>query len=144
MLRKRRLIRRALLGVVAAAAATMLVASPAAAAIDDSFQIGTPDGCAVLNFVDSGYYPPTGSNNDDFFVIHDYCADGRGVTGFAQLNYGTQKTAHNGSGLNGAPVYWDPFGNVVGNDIISMYVCETVNNNCVEYSALAVQQSRDG
>ncbi|MDI1464659.1 hypothetical protein QEZ54_27180 [Catellatospora sp. KI3] len=144
MLHKGSLIRRALLGLTAAAAATVLVASPAAAAIDDSFSAGTSDGCAVINFVDSGYYPPTGSNNDDFFVIHDYCSDGKGVTGFAALNNGTPRSTHNGNGLNGAPVYWDPFGNIVGGDLIAIYACATRNKVCVDLSELAQRYSRDG
>jgi hypothetical protein len=116
--------------------ATMLtaagLAAPAAAAINDNFAVSAGSGCGVVNFIDYGPGAPGGGNNDDYLVIHDYCADGySGVVAAFLDRPGSDDNPYLGSrrnnnGLAGAPVIWDPFkavGNVNANDRIRLEVC---------------------
>lgn len=105
-----------------AVAAVVLGASPASAAVNDNFAASTTDGCGVANFIDYGTWP-SGSANDDYVVVHDYCSDGHGIRAFAYRNGSFLGSRYNGNGLAGAPVYWDPFGNVVGGDFVELVVC---------------------
>jgi hypothetical protein len=105
-------------------------AVPASAAINDSFPVSTGNGCGVVNFVDYGPGAPGGGDNDDYLVIHDYCADGYGVNVAAFIDKGSGLTylgsKRNSNGLAGAPVIWDPFkavGNVNRGDRIELEVC---------------------
>ena len=57
-------------------------------------------------------------------VIHDYCADGHGVMVWASWdNIGYWFHQYNGNGLAGAPVVWDPFGNVKAGQTVELEVC---------------------
>lgn len=100
----------------------VVAASPASAAVNDDFSASTTDGCGVANFDDNGTWPD-GSTNDDFVVVHDYCADGHGVKAYAWLNFASLGSKYNGLGYAGPPVYWDPFGNVRAGDFIELMVC---------------------
>ena len=103
---------------------TVLVTTSAGAAVNDDFNASTSDGCGVANFIDYGPGAPGGGNNDDYVVIHDYCADGHGVEVDVQMNdsgYVTSK--YNGNGKSGAPVIWDPFGNVAPGEKVELGVC---------------------
>jgi hypothetical protein len=104
-------------------------ANHAAAAFDDSFTVYTTDGCGAVDFVDHGPGAPGGGDNDDYAVIHDYCADGHGVraTGLHNARYLGRK--YNGNGLAGAPVVWDPFPNVLTNDRVELEVCLVDGSN---------------
>jgi len=112
-----------LLTSAAVLSATLLMASPAAAAYDDGFTVPTTDGCGRVDFVDYGEGAPGGGNNDDYLVIHDFCADGHGVRAFALYNYASLGSKYNGNGLAGSPVVWDPIGNIGANEVISVRVC---------------------
>jgi hypothetical protein len=120
-------------------------AAPASAAIDDSFVTYTTDGCGAANFVDYGTWPD-GSTNDDYAVVHDYCSDGHGVRAYAWLDGFYLGSKYNGNGHAGAPVYWDPFGNVLAGDVVGLQVClvdgsgDTTPSKCV----YAEHVSQDG
>lgn len=99
--------------------------------INDNFQISTTDGCGRTDFVDFGPGAPGGGDNDDYIVIHDFCADGHGVRAAAKVvdsngvvfDLGTM---YNGNGLAGDPVVWDPFkaiGNVIAGDKVTIQAC---------------------
>lgn len=97
--------------------------------IDDSFWVGTDDGCAAVHFVDDGPGAPGGGDNDDYLVIHDYCWDGYGtyVTAWV-VRDGTHALGgmYNGNGTDGDPVVWDPYqtiGDVLPGDLIGIEVC---------------------
>jgi len=66
---------RALVIAAALLSVTGLVTTSAGAAVNDNFNASTTDGCGVANFIDYGPGAPGGGNNDDYVVIHDYCAD---------------------------------------------------------------------
>jgi hypothetical protein len=102
--------------------AVTLTGSPAYAGYDDSFGVNTADGCGGADFVDYGTWP-NGSTNDDYVVVHDFCSDGHGVKAYAWLNGTYKGSKYNGNGLSGAPVYWDPLGNVGPNDEVGLKVC---------------------
>ena len=68
---------------------TVLVTTSAGAAENDDFAAVTTDGCGVAQFKDYGPGAPGGGNNDDYVVIHDYCADGHGV--IAYLSWGQHR-----------------------------------------------------
>ena len=119
--------RRALVVVLAS---LLLVAglhlSTASAAVNDDFNASTTDGCGVANFIDYGPGAPGGGNNDDYVVIHDYCADGHGVMAYVEVDdSGYWFHQYNGNGLAGAPVVWDPFlwGNVKAGQKVELEVC---------------------
>ena len=117
---------RALVLAVALLSVTVLVTTSAGAAINDNFNASTTDGCGVANFIDYGPGAPGGGNNDDYVVIHDYCADGHGVIAYASWdNIGYWFNQYNGNGLAGAPVVWDPFlhGNVKAGQTVWLEVC---------------------
>lgn len=109
--------------VIAAAGATLLFAGPASAASAEHFGVTTTNGCGTNEFVDYGPGAPGGGDNDDYLEIHDYCADGHGVEGYAWLDGKYLGKKYNGNGLAGAPVIWDPFGNVKSGHTIGMKVC---------------------
>ena len=105
---------------------TVLVTTSAGAAENDDFAAVTTDGhgCGVAQFKDYGPGAPGGGNNDDYVVIHDYCADGHGVMVWASWdNIGYWFHQYNGNGLAGAPVVWDPFGNVKAGQTVELEVC---------------------
>ncbi|MFE9098076.1 hypothetical protein [Streptomyces sp. NPDC007264] len=104
--------------------AITLAPSPAgaAAAYNDYFGVNTADGCGSVDFIDYGTWP-NGSTNDDYAVVHDTCSDGHGVKAYAWLNGSYLGSKYNGNGLAGAPVYWDPFGNVLPDDEVGLKVC---------------------
>jgi hypothetical protein len=123
-------------GVAAGAAALVVAGSagPAAAAHNDSFTVETTNGgCGAVDFVDHGPGAAGGGDNDDYLVIHDYCADGHGVRAEAWLFWyrgnlqpGQLGLRYNGNGLAGDPVIWDPFrehGNVSARDVVMVEVC---------------------
>jgi hypothetical protein len=103
----------------------VLVTSSAGAAVNDDFAAVTTDGCGVANFVDYGPGAPGGGNNDDYVVIHDYCADGHGIRAYLRVDGGILVGEYNGNGRAGAPVVWEPFlnGNVAAGQTIDMEVC---------------------
>ena len=128
-------------GAAAALAGVVIVSSPASAAVNDNFAASTTDGCGVANYIDYGTWPD-GSENDDYVVVHDYCADGHGVRAWAYRN-GAEKTRYNGNGKAGAAVYWDPFGNVKAGDFVELVVClvdgsgDTSGSKC-EYASRTI------
>jgi hypothetical protein len=100
--------------------------STASATVNDNFNASTTDGCGVANFIDYGPGAPGGGNNDDYVVIHDYCADGHGVMAYVEVDdSGYWFHQYNGNGLAGAPVVWDPFlhGNVKAGQKVELEVC---------------------
>ena len=101
---------RALVIAAALLSVTGLVTTSAGAAVNDNFNASTTDGCGVANFIDYGPGAPGGGNNDDYVVIHDYCADGHGVMAYVEVDdSGYWFHQYNGNGLSGAPVVWGPF-----------------------------------
>jgi hypothetical protein len=115
---RRRRLRRSATAVVAGLCATMLLApGTASAAVDDSFAARTTDRCGVANFIDYGPGAPGGGNNDDYIVLHDYCADGHGVRVHLYWNGLHWSSVYNGNGLAGDPVIWDPFRATSPNDV---------------------------
>jgi hypothetical protein len=116
----------------AAVIMTATMGSPAMA-VDDSFAVSTTNGCGVVNFIDYGPGWPGDGNNDDYLVIHDYCADGYGVKVWIWLTRRTTAGSltfswerYNGNGLAGEAVLADPWqdqGDVVTNDRIGLKVC---------------------
>jgi hypothetical protein len=145
---------RAAVTTSAVAAATMLLGTQAAfAATNDSFAVSTTSGgCGAVNFVDYGEGAPGGGNNDDYLVIHDYCADGRGVRAYAWLTPQGESTiylgAHNNTnGQAGEAVVWDPFaawGNVIAGDKVGIKVCLFDSDNTLSKCAEASRVSADG
>ncbi|GHH88499.1 hypothetical protein GCM10018793_68390 [Streptomyces sulfonofaciens] len=111
---------------VTAVGALALAAGPAAAAYNDSFGVNTwglpGNACGSVDFVDNGTWP-SGSTNDDYVVVHDWCSDGHGVKAWAWKNGVLLGSKYNGNGLAGAPVYWDPVGNVLPDDTVGLKVC---------------------
>jgi hypothetical protein len=100
--------------------------STASAAVNDDFHASTTDGCGVANFIDYGPGAPGGGNNDDYVVIHDYCADGHGVQAYVKVDdIDFVLGEYNGNGRAGAPVVWDPFlnGNVQAGQSVTLEVC---------------------
>jgi hypothetical protein len=82
-----------------------------------------------VEFVDYGPGAPGGGDNDDYTVIHDYCADGHGVKAYAWINGTFLGSRYNGNGLAGDPVIWDPFGNVAPGNAIGLKVCLVDGND---------------
>ncbi|WP_062205284.1 hypothetical protein [Streptomyces sp. NBRC 109706] len=124
---------RGALVATALAATAVLAGSPAYAATNDSFSAWTTGGgCGMLEFVDYGPGAPGGGDNDDYLVIHDYCADGYGVRAYAWLNGYYLGTKYNGNGLAGSAVVWDPYkpyGNVYPGDYVDIEVCLVNGSN---------------
>jgi hypothetical protein len=117
---------RALVIAAALLSVTGLVTTSAGAAVNDNVNASTTDGCGVANFIDDGPGAPGGGNNDDYVVIHDYCADGHGVMAYVEVDdSGYWFHQYNGNGLSGAPVVWDPFlrGNVKAGQKVELEVC---------------------
>jgi hypothetical protein len=133
------------MGSAAALATVVLVSTPASAAVNDGFAASTTDGCGVANFIDYGTWP-SGSENDDYAVVHDYCSDGHGVRAFAYRNGAYLGSKYNGNGLAGAPVYWDPFGNVAAGDFVELEVCLVDGSGDTSYAkcGYASRTSADG
>jgi hypothetical protein len=98
------------------------VAHPAAAATDHISE-STSDGCGVIDFIDAGPGAPGGGDNDDYLELHDYCSDGHGVEGYAWLDGTYLGKKYDGNGLAGAPVIWDPLGDVKSGQTIGVKVC---------------------
>ncbi|GHH84679.1 hypothetical protein GCM10018793_49770 [Streptomyces sulfonofaciens] len=121
--RQRRTTR--LLTVTAAVVSTAVLAVGPARAAEDSTAITTPEGCGGLDYDDYGPGAAGGGDNDDYFVIHDYCGDYHGVKAWAWQNGTYLGGRYNGNGLAGAAVVWDPFkdDNVAPHDRIGMKVC---------------------
>ena len=122
--------RRRVLTIAAAVSATLMFTATAAnAAEDDRFEVATTDGCGVANFIDYGPGAPGGGNNDDYIVIHDYCADGHGVRAYVWILGEYWGDQYNGNGRAGAAVVWDPFrewggpDNLVKDDFFTIEVC---------------------
>lgn len=116
---------RALLPATAAGVAILGLTSPAFAATDDSFSIYTSNGCGAADYADYGPGAAGGGNNDDYVLVHDYCADGLGVKAYAWQNGEYLGSKYNGNTASGAAVVWDPFidGNVKGGDTVGLKVC---------------------
>jgi hypothetical protein len=123
--------RRRAVATTAAVSAMLMFTATAANALDDNFQVATRDAntCGVADFVDYGPGAPGGGNNDDYIVIHDYCADGHGVRAYVWIMGEYWDDRYNGNGLAGAPVVWDPFrdwggpDNLVKGDFFTIMVC---------------------
>ena len=140
---------RVLVLAVVLVGGTVLVTSSAGAAVNDDFNASTSDGCGVVNFIDYGPGAPGGGNNDDYLVIHDYCADGHGVMAYMDLNDDNYWFAeYNGNGRAGAPVVWDPFwnGNVKAGEKIELEVClvDGVDDSSGSRCGAASRRSADG
>ena len=119
---------RVLVLALALVSGTVLVTTSAGAAVNDNFAAVTTDGhaCGVAQFIDYGPGAPGGGNNDDYVVIHDYCADGHGIMAYLSWdNTGYWFHQYNGNGLAGDPVVWDPFldGNVKAGQTVWLEVC---------------------
>ena len=120
---------RRVLSVAAATSATLLFTATAANAVNDSFSAATTDGCGVAEFVDYGPGAPGGGNNDDYIVVHDYCADGHGVRAYLWILGEYWGDQYNGNGRAGAAVVWDPFRvwggpeNLIKGDFFTITVC---------------------
>jgi len=121
--------RRRALTIASAVSATLLFTATAANAVDDRFSAATTDGCGVAEFVDYGPGAPGGGNNDDYIVIHDYCADGHGVRAYVWILGEYWGDQYNGNGRAGAAVVWDPFRawggpeNLIKGDFFTIRVC---------------------
>ena len=89
--------------------ASLVIAPTAAFAYNDSFLVETTNGCGSAEFIDYGEGAPGGGNNDDYMVVHDYCADGRGVAAVVYLNGSYWASTYNSNGAAGAAKIWDPF-----------------------------------
>lgn len=121
-------------------------------AVNDDFSISTTDACGRVDFIDFGPGDPSNDlNNDDYFVIHDLCADSHGILATYTLTRNDalidSNTQYNGNGLAGPPVYWDPFpsGNVIGNDILNVTVCLVDGPNGVGFKCQSIfSVSSDG
>ena len=152
-------LKRALAANAAAATAVTLTANPAQAKLNDNFSARTSYGCGVLNFEDYGAgVPGNGKANDDYLVIHDYCADGHGVRAWAFVKprgvdkYSSLGSRYNGNGRAGAPVYWDPFGfdpkhGLLKGDTVAIRVCLVDGSNGAPRpgcSKLTYHTMRDG
>jgi hypothetical protein len=118
-----------LLAAAVTAAAVTVMPGTAAAAVNDDFYVATTDGCGVANFIDYGPGAPGGGDNDDYLVIHDYCADGHGIRAGVSFFGEFWGYKYNGNGLSGAAVIWDPFrdwssnGNLIAGDVVTIEVC---------------------
>jgi len=113
-------------GIVAGAAATAIVtmAGPALAAVNDSisaYPIGGSS-CGELEYVDSGTYSD-GNTRDDFFILHDYCADGYSTHGYVSVNGTQYASVRNANGASGAAVYFDISKNIVAGDNVYIAAC---------------------
>lgn len=111
---------------VAAAGALVVASGPAAAANDDHYVTNwdSYQQCSAgrLDFVDYGEGAPGGGMNDDYLVVKDTCANGDGVLGRAFVDGRLVDTRYHGGG-SGSSVVWDPFGNVLANQVIKMEIC---------------------
>jgi hypothetical protein len=140
---------RALVVAAALVSVTVLVTTSAGAAVNDDFAALTTDECGVANFIDYGPGAPGGGNNDDYVVIHDYCADGHGVQVYLEVDdNGYWYRQYNGNGLAGAPVIWDPFlyGNVKAKQKVEIEVClvDGINDLTPLRCGYASHRSADG
>jgi hypothetical protein len=119
------LTRTRALGSALALAMTLcgIAAAHPAAAATDHISESTTDGCGVIDFIDAGPGAPGGGDNDDYLELHDYCSDGHGVEGYAWLDGTYLGKKYDGSGLAGAPVIWDPLGDVKSGQTIGVKVC---------------------
>jgi hypothetical protein len=140
---------RVLVMATALVSVTVLVTNSAGAAVDDSFAALTTDECGVANFIDYGPGAPGGGDNDDYVVIHDYCADGHGVQVYLEMDdNGYWYSQYNGNGRAGAPVVWDPFlyGNVKPKQKIELEVClvDGINDLTPLRCGYASHRSADG
>ncbi|WP_433553471.1 hypothetical protein ACQP08_09605 [Micromonospora zamorensis] len=118
-------MKRTLAVLMTVVTGTVTFASPAQAADNDSFllcALGEASG-ACVRFVDYGEGAPGGGMNDDYAVVHDLLADGKGTRAYAWLNGRYLGSKYNGNGYAGDPVVWDPFGNVPGNSYVGLKVC---------------------
>lgn len=152
MHRVRKGLKTALLSMGVTAGAALLLGSPAQAAINDSFGVGTTDrDCGrpggVANYVDYGPGAPGGGNNDDYVVIHDYCADGWGVAAWAWKNGSYLGGKQNRNGYAGNPVVWDPFtgtNNIHSGDNVGLKVCLFPSNGGYYFCSSETHKSADG
>jgi hypothetical protein len=117
--------------------------------VNDDFAALTTDECGVANFIDYGPGAPGGGNNDDYVVIHDYCADGHGVQVYLEVDdNGYWYSQYNGNGRAGAPVIWDPFlyGNVKAKQKVEIEVClvDGINDLTGLRCGYASHRSADG
>jgi hypothetical protein len=125
----KRIGRAVLASAAALGAAVLLAPGTAAAAVNDNFAVSTTDGCGVVNFIDYGPGAPGGGDNDDYAVIHDYCADGHGIRAAVWFYGEFWGYKYNGNGQAGAAVIWDPFkdwggsANLRAGDVVQLEVC---------------------
>jgi hypothetical protein len=140
---KNRVFKRALLTLAAGATAAVFVAPSAAYAYDESFTIKTTDSCGAADYVDYGPGAAGGGDNDDYVVIHDYCADSHGVRVWAWRNAVALGSHYNGNGQAGAAVIWDPYTgatNIKAGDTIQLEVClvdgssDTTGSKCYDFA----------
>lgn len=113
--------------VLAVAASALVVTGGSAAAANDDQYVTNWDyynECSAgrLDFVDYGEGAPGGGMNDDYLVVRDTCANGDGVLGRAYRDGVLLGTKYNGGG-SGTSVVWDPFGNVLANEVIRIDIC---------------------
>ncbi|RKN41250.1 hypothetical protein D7294_16110 [Streptomyces hoynatensis] len=123
------------LATSAATVATVVFGAQTAFATDDSFTVYSDDSgfCGSAEFVDYGPGAAGGGNNDDYLVIHDLCSDSRGVRAYAWVNGEYLGAKNNTNGLSGAPVVWDPFGNVTGMQVVGLKVCLFDSDNVLTH-----------
>ncbi|MEV6964483.1 hypothetical protein AB0M47_05150 [Hamadaea sp. NPDC051192] len=143
--RKASIVGKGLMMFAAGLSAVVLTASPAAAAVDDGFKASIGGGCGVAEFVDYGPGSPSNpANNDDYIVVHDYCADGMTILAYAYLNNVYYGSKANNNGAAGAPVYWDPWGNVLKGDKMELSVCLLTDGYVWGCSSDVARVSADG
>ncbi|NUT99382.1 MAG: hypothetical protein HOY78_45985 [Saccharothrix sp.] len=129
--------------LVGVAGAVVITASPASAAVNDDHSVTNWDyynKCQAgrLDFVDYGEGAPGGGMNDDYLVVRDTCANGDGVLARVYRNDVLLGAKYHGGG-NNTSVVWDPFGNVVANDIIRMQICSADGPD--DYSGFECQET---
>jgi hypothetical protein len=120
---------RAAAATAAFAAVVLVAPARASAAVNESYEHFNSDRCASIEFVDSGTMD--GRTNDDFYLIHDYCADSHGVRAYVkgiQLDeFGNpdsfSTSRYSGNGLAGPPLAWDPVGNLIPGEFVETRVC---------------------
>jgi hypothetical protein len=110
-----------------------MIVGPITPASANDFEIHTRGGGGSIEFIDHGPGRPGGGSNDDYFLIHDYKADGHGVWAWVWLDGVGHGAKYNGRGKAAAPVFWDPIEVLDGwFDKIKVQVCLADGNNVIK------------